>query len=312
MKGISAALKADSPVVLVTGCSDGGIGHSLCLEFAARGCRVFATSRKLGTMVSLLQQPGITTLELDVTVQGSIEAAVASVLSQAGRIDILVNNAGVLMPCPFADLDLQDARSQFETNFFGALTLTQAVLPGMMARRSGKIVNVSSMAASLPWPAGGIYCASKASLSAWSDALRVEVEPFGVQVTVLTPGIILSNIYSKALPTDANKGKQWRWYGYLQEKMIASFTKSMASRVGMPADVFAKQTCKQVLRKSMPAYHAIGFSVTASKIALLFRKGIMDAPYKKMMKFDTPVPAGSPKDLVKVAVTTPTHQAVPV
>lgn len=91
MKGISAALKVDSPVILVTGCSGGGIGHSLCLEFAARGCRVFATSRKLGTMESLLQQPGIATLELDVTVQGSIEAAVASVLSQAGRIDILVS-----------------------------------------------------------------------------------------------------------------------------------------------------------------------------------------------------------------------------
>lgn len=77
-------------------------------------------------------------------------------------------------------------------------------------------------------PAGGIYCASKASLSAWSDALRVEVEPFGVQVTVLTPGIILSNIYNKALPTDSSKGKQWRWYGYLQVRVCVCVHKQSA------------------------------------------------------------------------------------
>jgi NAD(P)-dependent dehydrogenase (short-subunit alcohol dehydrogenase family) len=127
-------------------------------------------------------------IELDVTDAASIETAVAGTLAAAGRIDVLVNNAAIGWLGAVEEADLREARSVFETNFFGPVRLIQLVLPGMRERRSGTIVNVSSIAGRIPEPYSGIYGASKQALEALSESLYFELQPFGIRLIIIEPG----------------------------------------------------------------------------------------------------------------------------
>jgi 1-acylglycerone phosphate reductase len=139
-------------VVLITGCSKGGIGHALCEEYARKGCIVYATARRLETMQDLADA-GMRTLRLDVTNNEDIKRVVDTVIEEQGRIDILVNNAGVSFSAPVIEQDLEQAKRLFDTNVWGVVALTQVVAPHMCRRRSGMIVNIGSIAglAFLPW-----------------------------------------------------------------------------------------------------------------------------------------------------------------
>ncbi|MDQ5873424.1 MAG: SDR family oxidoreductase [Acidobacteriota bacterium] len=181
-------MERQAQVILVTGCSS-GIGRATALEAAERGHRVFASARRREDVADLSAK-GIETLALDVTDPGSIGEAVREVLRSAERIDALVNNAGYGQYGAIEDVSLEEWRAQFEVNVFGAIAVLRAVLPAMRAARGGTVVNVSSVAGRVAIPFAGPYSASKHALEAISDALRVEVSPWGVRVVLVEPGPI--------------------------------------------------------------------------------------------------------------------------
>ncbi|KAI9489287.1 hypothetical protein BDB00DRAFT_629441 [Zychaea mexicana] len=186
------------PVVLVTGCTEGGIGYTLCQEFLKRDCRVYATARRIESMNAL---QGCEKLVLDVTDAASIESAVEKVIEDAGHIDILINNAGAPAVGALLDTDIDDARRCFEVNVFGLLAMCRAVAKHMARRGSGKIANVGSVLGYVSTPWDGIYGMSKAAVHSLSDTLRMELAPFGIQVTVVVPGAITSNFAKNATTT---------------------------------------------------------------------------------------------------------------
>lgn len=173
-------------VALVTGCST-GIGRATALQLQAAGTTTVATARSLSSLEQLAAA-GCTVLPLDVTDDASRRACLARVSALHGDVDVLVNNAGYAEMGPVEQVPLDAWRRQLETNVLGPVALAQLVLPGMRAAGRGRIVNVSSMGGEITFPGGGAYHASKYALEALSDALRVEVRPFGVQVVVVQPG----------------------------------------------------------------------------------------------------------------------------
>jgi NADP-dependent 3-hydroxy acid dehydrogenase YdfG len=175
-----------SDVVLITGCSS-GIGRAAAIALHEAGLRVYATARRLDTLAELAGR-GITTLALDVTDETSMTEAVAAVQADAGAVGVLLNNAGYGLYGPVEQLPMAEIRRQFETNFFGLVRLTQLVLPGMRDRRRGRILNVSSMGGRATLPGGAFYHASKYAVEAFSDALRMEVAQFGIEVVLIEPG----------------------------------------------------------------------------------------------------------------------------
>jgi len=179
-------------VVLITGCSR-GIGLQTALQFGRNGHSVFASMRDISISSDLEEAAkseglAIEIVQLDVTDNASVQAAVKKVLDSAGRIDVLVNNAGFGFMGPIEDADLDEAKLVFETNFFGPLRLMQAVLPAMREQRSGTIVNVSSLSGVIAEPYNGIYAASKHALEAASETLYFESHPFGIRVLIIEPG----------------------------------------------------------------------------------------------------------------------------
>lgn len=198
-----AASPSSTKVVLVTGCTAGGMGHAMSLEFARRGCHVFATARRLDAMAGL-EAAGCTLLPLDVTDAASVQACVSAVMRTAGRIDVLINNAGLSGRGPVADYPLEEMRRQFEVNVFGALSLTQAVLPHMLAARSGTVINVGSALGLLSVPFAGAYCASKRALLCLSECMRRELRGSGIYVSYAAPGWVRTNIIGSMASSGAN------------------------------------------------------------------------------------------------------------
>jgi NAD(P)-dependent dehydrogenase (short-subunit alcohol dehydrogenase family) len=177
--------------ILITGCST-GIGRAAALRLAAHGHTVYASARRPDSIADLEAQ-GCRLLALDVTDEESMHAAVEAIEAEQGAVGALVNNAGYSQSGAVESVPLDDIRRQFETNVFGLVRLCQLVLPGMRERRSGRIVNISSMGGKLVFPGGGIYHGTKHAVEAISDALRFEVKGFGVDVIVVEPGPIRTN-----------------------------------------------------------------------------------------------------------------------
>lgn len=190
-----------SQVVLVSGCSS-GFGLLIAVEAARKGHRVFATMRNLAARCALdaaasEAKASVEVLALDVDQQASIDRCVAAVINAAGRIDCLVNNAGFAMGGTVYDLSLTELRAQMETNFFGAVALAKAVLPGMIAQRSGHIIQMSSIAALNSTPGLSAYCSSKHALEGFTEALRYEVAEFGVRISSVLPGMYKTDVWNK-------------------------------------------------------------------------------------------------------------------
>ena len=181
--------------VLITGCST-GIGRATAQLLAARGWNVFASARKLESVTDLASD-AITPLALDVTDEANCREAVRCVLSQADRIDALINNAGYGHTGPLEEIPLEDVRAQFEVNTFAPLRLAQLVIPTMRAQRSGRIVNVSSVMGRVAIPFLGLYNASKFAQEAMSDALRIELSPWGIHVILIEPGSVRTPFYAR-------------------------------------------------------------------------------------------------------------------
>eukprot|EP01018_Ginkgo_biloba_P004075 Gb_33040 [translate_table: standard] len=163
---------SEGEVVLITGCTIGGIGHALAVAFAQRKCQVVATSRSLTSMEGLDKHTQVHLLDLDVLSDESVADTVQTVMDKYGRIDILVNNAGVHCVGPLVELPLSVMENTFNTNVYGPMRLIRAVVPHMVSQARGKIVNVGSVSALAPGPWAGVYSASKAAIHALSDSLR--------------------------------------------------------------------------------------------------------------------------------------------
>jgi NAD(P)-dependent dehydrogenase (short-subunit alcohol dehydrogenase family) len=176
--------------VLITGCSS-GIGRALARVCAAEGWLVYATARDVATIADLADAR-TSVLPLDVTDESSMTRVVQDALGRHGGISALVNNAGYALPGAVENLRISDVRAEFETNVFGAIRLSQLVVPGMRAAGAGLIINMSSMGGTLTFPGGGAYHASKYALEAFSDALRFELKGFGIDVLVVQPGLVRS------------------------------------------------------------------------------------------------------------------------
>jgi NAD(P)-dependent dehydrogenase (short-subunit alcohol dehydrogenase family) len=177
--------------VLITGCSS-GLGRAVAKAFRAAGFETFATARNPDTLEEL-RALGCHILALDVADEPARRAAVEAVEAQFGAVGVLINNAGYAHYGPLEEIKLDDLRRQFETNVFGGLRLAQLVLPAMRRAGAGRIVNISSVAGRVSILGGGPYHASKFALEAFTDSLRPEVEPFGVQVVSVLPGPIATN-----------------------------------------------------------------------------------------------------------------------
>jgi len=181
--------------VLISGCSS-GIGAATAAALAQAGHTVYATARRTQTLADL-EALGCHPLALDVTSEDSMIAAVRAVEAEHGRVGTLINNAGYGEYGPIEESDLTRVREMFETNVFGLARLTQLVLPAMRRARSGRIVNIGSMGGRFTFPVGGFYHATKYAVEAISDALRVEVKPFGIDVILVEPGLIRSNFENR-------------------------------------------------------------------------------------------------------------------
>jgi NAD(P)-dependent dehydrogenase (short-subunit alcohol dehydrogenase family) len=192
----------DDRTVLITGGTD-GLGKAMALLFAERGYRVFAAGRSAERRaeidgIAAEKRLPIETLELDVTDDDSVQNAANMVLQKTGHIDVLINNAGVAYVGTVEDLTMENWHRQFETNFFGVVRMTQAVIPHMRERKKGRIVLISSVAGLVTAPAQGSYSATKHALEALGNALRNELYSFGIQTILVEPGFIKTGIQKAA------------------------------------------------------------------------------------------------------------------
>jgi NAD(P)-dependent dehydrogenase (short-subunit alcohol dehydrogenase family) len=194
---------AIQPVALVTG-SSSGIGAAIASQLARDGYLVFGGSRRMESPA------GVEALTLDVCSDESVRAAVKAILDRTGRLDLLVNNAGQLIAGAIEELTLDQARSQFETNFFGVARTVAAVLPQMRRQRSGKIITLSSLAGLVPVPFWGYYSASKFAVEGYCETLRAELKPFGISVAMIEPGAIGTSLFAQPLGTKLDAYTPWR------------------------------------------------------------------------------------------------------
>lgn len=173
---------------LVTGASS-GMGKEIAKRLIKDGFQVYVAARSVEKMGDLAKL-GARTLHMDISKDAEIKAAVDTILEEAGGVDVLVNNAGFGLYGPVEEVGIDEARYQFEVNLFGAARLTQLLLPKMREKRSGTIVNITSMGGKIYTLLGAWYHATKHALEGWSDSLRLELAPFGIKVVVVEPGLI--------------------------------------------------------------------------------------------------------------------------
>ena len=194
-------------VAVVTGASS-GIGEAIARQLAADGYRVFGASRSAPAATD----SGIEHVAIDVGDDGSVREGVTKIVREAGGIDLLVNNAGYLCVGAIEEVSLDDAKAQFETNYFGVVRMSIAVLPGMRERNRGHIISISSLAGLVPVPFWGQYNASKFAVEGLMETLRHEVRPFGIQVAMVEPGYIRTRLYAhpQAAGIDAYAGPRGR------------------------------------------------------------------------------------------------------
>jgi NAD(P)-dependent dehydrogenase (short-subunit alcohol dehydrogenase family) len=223
---------------------------------AEKGFRVFAAGRSAEKRAELdrlavAKKLPLETLELDVCDDNSVSRAVQQILRKVGNIDVLVNNAGVGLMAVAEELKLDDLRRLYETNIFGLLRVTQAVLPHMRERKSGRILMLSSVAGILTPPTYGAYSSSKHAVEALSNALRLELYPFNIEVVLIEPGYIMTNFQqaAKDLAQSYIEGSTASPYAKIYAGAIAGATNSRRESKTTPED------CAQVILRAIEASH---------------------------------------------------------
>jgi NAD(P)-dependent dehydrogenase (short-subunit alcohol dehydrogenase family) len=258
-------------IAVVTGASS-GFGMLTALELAKSGYEVIATMRDQKRSTTLLSEAkssgitdNITIHELDVTSVESV-SLFKELVGRVGQVDVLVNNAGFAGAGFVEEIPIDEYRSQFETNVFGAIAVTQAVLPIMRHQARGKIINVSSISGRVGFPGLSPYVSSKYALEGWSESLRLEVKPFGIDVVLVEPGSFQTNIWTRGKRVSANSLKEESPY-YEMMRKLENHIESGSSKFEDPKDV-ARLITAIALKNKPTLRYAIGRGV---KITLLLK-----------------------------------------
>lgn len=265
--------------VLITGASS-GIGKATTQKLLNDGYCVYASARNL-TKLMPLKADGAEILELDVTQDESMRLAVDRIIQECGRLDILINNAGYGSYGALEDIPMEEARHQFEVNVFGLGRLTQLVLPQMREQSFGKIVNITSVGGKIYEPLGSWYHASKFAVEGLSDCLRLELQPFGIDVIIVEPGPIRTEWGSVAIE------KLMQMSGHTAYAKAAQTGKKLLAlsndeRVASDPEVIANTISKALRAKHPKARYASG---TGAAFLVAFRKFASDAVMDRFMRF---------------------------
>jgi len=266
---------ATSKVALVTGASS-GIGRATAKLLAQRGYTVFGTSRKPEQHTS----DGFTLLPLDVRSEESVLQCVQAALAQAKRIDLLVNNAGYGQIGAIEENSLDDAQAQFDTNFFGAMRMINAVLPTMRQQGSGRVINVSSVLGLVAVPYAGLYSATKFALGGLSEALRSEVAQFNIKVSLVEPGTIKTNLVS--LPP----AHPVRYYDTARQSVLGSLRES-----NRPEPISVAQIILKIAETPNPHLHnVIGQRI---KLFATLKRILPEPAFERVRRRIYRIPAGN-------------------
>lgn len=241
-----------TPTVLITGAAS-GIGRAAALRFAALGYRVFATGRSRAGLAAL-NHPGITVLVMDVTLKRSIDTVAAKIglCTQGHGLDVLVNCAGLAVAGASEQVSDTDLRRQFEVNVFGLMALTRAFVPAMRRRGHGRVINIGSLAGRFSTPFTGTYAATKHAVKALNDALRMELSPFGIGVTLIEPGPVRTPFIERTLAEARKYESADSPYRAVQEKTLE--IKTMSVRGAVEPEVIAALIERAATSHRAPAY----------------------------------------------------------
>jgi NAD(P)-dependent dehydrogenase (short-subunit alcohol dehydrogenase family) len=234
-------------IVLVTGASS-GIGRAAAELFAKEGYAVYGTSRRGGYETVGPKGASFTLLPMTLQDEETIRAAVQHILERHGRIDILVNAAGSGIAGPIEEMTADEVRSQFDVGFFGAMGVLRHVLPAMRAARSGRIINIGSVAAFFPLPYQGMYSAAKAALYAATCALRLELRPFGISLCQIEPGDTQTGFTERRVLTGRAKETAYR-----EPFLRALYEMERSELAGKQSAHYARAILKAARRRRPPA-----------------------------------------------------------
>lgn len=271
-------MRLKNRVALVTGASS-GIGKSTVEKLLASGATVYAAARRVNEMGDL-EKVGATVISLDITDDASIVSVVNTIMSTEGHLDILINNAGYGSYGAIEDVPVEEGRRQFEVNIFGLARLTQLVLPGMRKNHFGKIVNISSMGGKMYTPFGGWYHATKHALEGFSDCLRLETAPFGIDVIIVEPGGIATS-WGSIAANNLRKTSGNGAYASTAHANADRMEKLYASGKLTDPSVIASVIVKAVSVKKPKTRYVAGYMAAPS---LLLRKIVSDRLFDAIIK----------------------------
>ena len=270
-------------VAIVTG-SSSGIGYATSLLLARNRFHTYATMRNIEKSADIQQIANkerlpLQVIQLDVNDDASIRNSIEKVKSENERIDVLVNNAGYGLIGAFEDLSAEEIKSQFETNFFGVIRLTQQVLPIMRKQKSGTIVNVSSGAGRIGFPGMSAYVSSKFALEGLSESMSYELEPFGIRVVIIEPGVIRTNFKKNSVMSKKSlDNSSISPYSSIIQKMDASIS-SIIEHATPPEEV-AKAILHAVISNNPELRYLVGNDMIMMAET---KKSMSDEDFRKMM-----------------------------
>jgi len=266
----------ENKVVLITGASS-GFGRETARILLSRGFKVYGTSRNPSAKP---QEPGVGMLTLDADSDNSVQSGVKELLDKTGRLDVLVNNAGYVLTGGAEETSILEAKAQFETDFFGPVRMTKAVLPTLRKQGSGQIINISSMAAFLPVPFEGYYAAAKAALLAWSEALRHEVKSLGVKISVIEPGFFRTNL------GEARKVAEYPIWDYDSLRVRAISALDHDFRNGADPKIVGETVLRIIRSKNPNLEYAVGREGRYRRLKHLMPQSIIENGVRRHWKLD--------------------------
>ena len=265
-------------VALVTGASS-GIGKAIAKQLIEDGLVVYVAARRVEKMQDL-ESLGAVVLKMDITQEEDVRNVVETIGKNHNGVDVLINNAGYGMYGAMEDVTIEDARRQFEVNLFGLANLTKSVLPGMRAKKSGKIINISSMGGKIYTPLGAWYHATKHALEGWSDCLRLELSPFNIDVVIVEPGVIKTEFGDVMLaPMMERSGNSA--YGEIAHKLEQRMKESYEQGFASDPEVIAKVVSQAVKAKKPKTRYAAG---QFAKPLMFLRKWLSDRAFDKIIR----------------------------
>lgn len=278
-----------SRAVLVTGCSS-GIGRATAFALAERGWRVYATARNSDSLADL-ERAGCRPLALDVTDAASREAAVAAVTAGEGAVGALVNNAGISELGAIETFPADHVRRLFETNVFGMLALTQLVLPGMRAQRWGRVVTIGSMNGRFIWPGMGAYAATKHAIEAFSDALRYELRPLGVDVSLVAPGMVTTGLADAAADRarPAAEVPVWSRFDARVIELTRTWDRGLRLRMACAPEDVAERVVRALETRRPRARYRVAPS---AHLMLSLRRVLSERAFERFLRTQFPSPRG--------------------